>query len=428
MKRSTSAVLLLLLSPLAVSAQTPGAPTAPLSPAQQGLALAKAVVEKNPDHVQHHNDLASAFVRRARETPDPLYYEQAEAALQRSFRLAPDNFDGHKIRVQILLGQHEFARGLELAQELNRRVGDDIAVYGMIADACIELGDYRQAEEAVEWMLKLRQSGASVLARVALLRQLFGDIDGAFEMMNAAHEAINPGEVEERARNRTQAARLALTTGNVKYAEKLLQQALKLLPEYHHALVELARVRTLQQRHPEAIDLWRRVNQHVPHPRNLYGLANALQQAGRVEEAKRAAAEFEGRARGLMKDGDNANRELVFYYADYARKPAEALRIARLEVARRRDVHTLDAYAWALYVNRDYREARRQIERALGVGIRDANLFYHAGSILTKLDDRRVAAIYLQQSLDLNPLSESAKFAHEALAKADSFRRRPGRR
>ncbi|MEJ7713591.1 MAG: hypothetical protein WKF84_28030 [Pyrinomonadaceae bacterium] len=119
---------------------------------------------------------------------------------------------------------------------------------------------------------------------------------------------------------------------------------------------------------------------------------------------------------------------MIFYYADHTRKPTEALRIARLESARRRDIHTLDAYAWALYVNGDYAEARRQIERALTIGFRDAAFLFHAGSISSKLNDQARAARYLQQSLDLNPLSESAKSAREALTKSVLYKGRATRR
>jgi hypothetical protein len=78
---------------------------------------------------------------------------------------------------------------------------------------------------------------------------------------------------------------------------------------------------------------------------------------------------------------DNSNRELTLYYADYANQPAKALEVATREFARRHDVFTLDSYAWALHVNGQDQEARKQIEAALAVGIRDAKLLRHAGEI-----------------------------------------------
>ena len=80
----------------------------------------------------------------------------------------------------------------------------------------------------------------------------------------------------------------------------------------------------------------------------------------------------------------NSNLELVFYYADHAHQPAKALDVAKREYAWRHDVYTLDAYAWALHVNGQDAEARKQIETALAVGIRDSKIFAHAGEIASE--------------------------------------------
>jgi len=96
---------------------------------------------------------------------------------------------------------------------------------------------------------------------------------------------------------------------------------------------------------------------------------------------------------------------------------AEALRIAQLEIAKRHDVNTLDSYAWALCGNGRYEEAQEQVAVALAVGVREAQMFYHAGVIAAKLHDDASAARYLNQSVELNPSSESAPAAREALQK-----------
>ena len=68
------------------------------------------------------------------------------------------------------------------------------------------------------------------------------------------------------------------------------------------------------------------------------------------------------RNRSGVERADNSNHELVFYYADHAKQPEKALKVAQQEYAWRRDVYTLDAYAWALHVNGQDSEARKQIE------------------------------------------------------------------
>jgi tetratricopeptide (TPR) repeat protein len=64
-------------------------------------------------------------------------------------------------------------------------------------------------------------------------------------------------------------------------------------------------------------------------------------------------------------------------------------------------VFTLDAYAWALYVNGRYQEARSEIETALKVGIRDARIFRHAGDIASKCGDQAAAQKYQQEAAGL---------------------------
>src|SRR5215472_12077480 len=97
-----------------------------------------------------------ACARRARETSDAAWYGKAEEALKRSFAIAPDNFEGLKVWTWLLLGRHEFARALESATRLNQRTPDDITLYGYLADANVELGNYDAAVAAAQWMLNLR--------------------------------------------------------------------------------------------------------------------------------------------------------------------------------------------------------------------------------------------------------------------------------
>jgi tetratricopeptide (TPR) repeat protein len=385
------------------------------TPAERAIAQARAAIAKDPRRAEAYNSLAMALARRARETADPANYAEAEAALETSFELDPDNFEGLKVRTWVLLGKHEFAEALKLAQALNKRMPDDEMVYGLLVDAHVELGNYEEAEEAAQWMLDLTRGSVPALARGAYLRELFGDLEGAIDLMESAYRRVSPLESEERAWLLTQVANLRLCRGQAEIAEALLDEALRLFPAYHYALAGLARARAAQGKHAEAADLLRRRYERAPHPENLYDLAVALDRAGKTAEASAAFAEFAGKARAEMDGWDNANRELAFYYVDKARDPAEALRVTSLERSRRRDVFTRDVHAWALSASGRHEEARKEIDAALAVGIRDAKLLYHAGVISWKLGDHAGARARLQQALELNPRSEVAEEAERLL-------------
>jgi tetratricopeptide (TPR) repeat protein len=361
----------------AATAFAAAAEPAVLSPAEKMIASAERTIAGQPN-AEAYNRLALALARRARETADPVFYDRARKALDESFRIAPENFEGQKARVWILLGKHEFADALREATALNHRAPDDLMVYAMLVDANAELGNYGAAEIAAQWLLDLRPGTVIGLTRAAYLRELFGDLDGAIELMSQAYDRTPATETEDRAWLLTQLAHLQRLSARPALSEALLAEALRLFPNYHYALAELAKMRLGQKRYADAITLLQQRFAAAPHPENEYALAEALERAGRRGEARTAFQEFEKKARAESSRADNANSELIFYYVDHAHRPREALELAEREMERRPDVYTRDAYACALLANRRRDEARQQLEKALAVGTRDPLLLEHA--------------------------------------------------
>jgi tetratricopeptide (TPR) repeat protein len=290
-------------------------------------------------------------------------------------------------------------------------------VYGLLTEANAELGNYKDAETAAQWMLNLRPGNLPALTHAARLRELFGDIDGSYELLQMAYESTAPTEAEERAWLLTQMGHLRLAAGNTDAAEKLCQQALATFPNYPFAMGALGEVRIQQTRYEEAVVLFRQRYRFTSRTEHLFDLARALRLAGHEGEAKKAFAEFETKSLLASSHQDNSNRELIFYYADCVNQPAKALQVAEQEYSWRKDVYTLDAFAWALHANGQEVEARRQIEAALAVGLRDAKFLLHAGEIALAFGDRDGARNYLRQASELNTQdSEQARLALASLA------------
>ncbi|MDX1928753.1 MAG: tetratricopeptide repeat protein [Pirellulaceae bacterium] len=390
-------------------------PTNGSTPAEARMAAAKKAIAQQPKNVDAQNALAMALTRRARETADPDYYDQAREVLEESFRIEPDNFEARRIETWIALGKHEFSKALELARALSKRRPDDVLAYALLTDACVETGNYEEAERAAQWALDMRPGEISGLTRAAYLRELFGDIQGSVDLMQSAYNKTAPAEVEDRAWILTQFAHLQLLSGKPEVAELALADAIKLFPGYHYALGNMVKVRTAQQRYEDAVSIAQEFIQAAPNPENLFVVGEALNRAGRFDEAKRVFADFETQAVAESQGTDNANRELVFYYVNHANKPADGLRIAKLEFARRQDVFTREAYAWALQANGEIQEARVQMDKALAVGIRDPKFFYHAGVIAQKNNDHEQAQKFFQESLKLAERSEVSELVRKTL-------------
>ncbi len=356
-------------------------PEPKLTPAELSIRKAQAQIAKRPSHYAYYNSLAMAYARRARETSDVSYYGKAEETLQKSFQLSPDNFGALKAQTWLLLGRHEFAKALEVATRLNQKTPDDITVYGYLVDANAELGNYDAAVKAAQWMLDLRPGNVAGLTRAAYLRELHGDISGAIDLMQSAYDSAPFQEAEDRAWLLTQLAHLHLLAGDLQGAETYANGALALFPNYHYALGALAQVRVAQKRYDQAVSLFEKRYSAAPHAENLYALAEALELSGRKEDAARDFEHFEQQGLKESAHADNANHELIAYYIDHAAQPQKALAIATMELARRHDEFTLDAYAWALRACGEYGRSAEIMQRVLALHPKDPKILRHAAAI-----------------------------------------------
>jgi len=137
-------VLFLAITTLgAASASEGGAP----SPAELSIAAATKILQTQPNRYQAYNDLSLALLRRARETGDRSYYEQARAAIVSSLRIEPQNFEAEQAQVALLVAEHKYRPALEEARSLNHRMPDAVLIWAYMAEADAALGDYKQAEE-----------------------------------------------------------------------------------------------------------------------------------------------------------------------------------------------------------------------------------------------------------------------------------------
>src|SRR4030095_15415093 len=105
--------------------------------------------------------------------------------------------------------------------------------YGILADALTELGNYGQAVEKLDQMVRMKPS-MSAYSRIAYMRELHGDTSGAIVAMETAIQAGAPN-AENTAWCIVQLGNLYLNSGRVEEAKKAYQAALTRFPRYVHA-------------------------------------------------------------------------------------------------------------------------------------------------------------------------------------------------
>ena len=130
-------------------------------------------------------ELGYAYQQRWRETGDASYLPRAGEALRRARSLAPRDPLAVTGQGLLALTRHDFRRALVLGRLAVRLAPGSARPYGVVGDALLELGRYREAFAAFDRMAALKPSLAAY-ARVAYARELIGRVGGAIAAMELA--------------------------------------------------------------------------------------------------------------------------------------------------------------------------------------------------------------------------------------------------
>ena len=379
------------------------------TPAQQRIAAAKQQISADPKRPEAYNALTLSYMRRARETADPAYLKEADAALAQGLNLDAANFQLQKSQVALLLARHEYAKAKQLAIALHHRTPDDVMSYGYLAEACIGLGDYAEAETNAQWMMNLRPNNTPALMVGAELRVLLGDPHGAIDFLNRAFAQTSPIEVEELAWIANRIASIEIDSGQNDVAEQTLERAETLFPHDPYTIENTATLRMAQNRASDAMQLWTQARSIDPNPAIVFALAKSQEAAGQGQQAHATYSEFERFTSAPGGATDEAMVDLVFLQAASPSTAQDALKLAERLMESRHDVWTLDAYAWALYANGRFKDADAALQQAIAVGLRNAQIFNHAGQIAQALNCGEDAAKYFKLAVESNSNSAFAE-------------------
>jgi tetratricopeptide (TPR) repeat protein len=345
--------------------------------------------------------LGSAYVEQARVTASPTYYPKAEGALRKSLKLRAHGNDLALAGMGMLANaRHDFAGGLAWAERAREVNPDRAGVYGILGDSLIELGRYDDAYAAIQRMVDLKPALPSY-SRVAYVRELRGDVDGALQAFDmAAKAASNPSDSAFVAH---QQAELHWHNGAHDKAAVLYERAVKLDPNFLPAKAGLARFHAAAGQIDRATKEYEQVIAATPVAQYVIELIDLHTTAGRPDLAAELVELLDVQEELLRANGVNVDLEIALFDADHGRDPAKALDLARAAYARQPNVFAADALAWALHVNGRHAEALPLADQALRLGTRNARFHFHRGMIELRLGQTDAARRDLDEALRLNP-------------------------
>ena len=360
--------------------------------------------------------LGLLYVDRARVTGDPTWYAKAQAAVDRSLEVRPDeNAEALTALATLQAAQHDFAEAAQTARRSLAINDYDATAYGVLTDALTELGRYDEAAQALQRMADLDPSFPA-LARVSYARELRGDVAGAEQAMRQALSTA--GNAGDAGFALLHLGELAWNYGgDVAVASELFAQGLERDPSSLALQAARARAAAAAGRTEDALADYAEVTSRVPVQQFLVEQGELLDSLGREQEADDSYELVRTSVALLEASGSTADLETALFEADHG-SPAAAMTAARAAYERAPSIFAADALAWALHVNGRSAEALPLADEALALGARPASFLFHRGMIAAALGRDAEAARDLQAALETNPrfsIPHSAT-AREALA------------
>jgi tetratricopeptide (TPR) repeat protein len=364
------------------------------------IARAQRELRSQPGQAGGYARLAQAFLQRERETADASFAAYAEDALMAAEARDPRD---PEVMIASILSQHQhhrFAEARDAARALIAAAPDRSIGFLLLGDALLELGDYAAATDAYQSAIDMHPDLRSY-SRGAYIRWLHGDVNGAFELMEAALESAGPGAREPAAWCYVEIGDMLRRGGNPRAAANAAERALALVPGYLPARALRARAGAGLGMRDEAIAELTDVVKRRPTAEHLLVLADLLTEAGRGSDAAARVAEAE-------KLASHDPLPVALYYARHKQSPERALALADQAVRERPSIFAEDARALALLRSGRVSEARAASTLALRLGTPSAELHLHRALIELAAGERDAAAASLARAraidADADPL------------------------
>lgn len=379
-----------------------------------------AEIEADPKNYKAKLNLAQAYIQEARITGDHGYYDQAALELLDDvIKNEPTNFDALCCKSTVLLSQHHFSEGLEVAQTALSLNPNSAFVYGLLCDSYVELGNYPEAVKMCDKMISIRPDIRSY-ARVSYLREIYGDMPGAIQVAKLAVSAGYPG-LEQTAWTRMILAHLYESTGKLDSAEYQYRLALQERPEYPFAYAGLARIEKANGNYKEAINLLLKAKKDIieySFDDELTDLYRLNKEDDKAEESAESVIEqlspVANADESTSGHGHYADKELAYAYLK-VNNTKDALKHAMLEYKRRpNNIDVCETVAWVNYKKGNYSQANKAINKALRTKCKNPILLCRAGLIKIKSGEQQAGILMIKKGLQLNPKIADLDLRNEA--------------
>lgn len=335
---------------------------------------------KNSKDAKSRLQIATIYLTEARITGEhPYYYPAIEKILDGVLSINPKNFEATVFKASVKMSQHKFAEAKVLAEKAKQLAPDNAYSYGILVDANVELGNYKEAIVNSDKMQSLKPSLESY-SRASYLREIYGDYPGAIEAMKLAVSAGLPGS-EPQCWSLNTLSQLYLNLNQLEKAEQGYKSILIARPSYAFALAGLAKVAYKRKDYKTALVMLDSAAAIMPEFSFHEQMADIYAEQGMKDKAQ---AKYQQVAEMLKKDsasGHSVSLEMCKLMIKMG-KLEEAEKYGLEEYKIRPDnIDVNKELAWIAYKQNNFKKAAEYLQAAQKTNSKDPELLLRAETI-----------------------------------------------
>jgi tetratricopeptide (TPR) repeat protein len=322
-------------------------------------------IQKN----DHDNDskikLAQLFVKEARVTGEHGHYYPA--AIKLSDEVIADEkkntdlvFNAMVTKAGVQLSHHDFSAALETGKLALKLNPFNAQLFGVLVDAHVELGQYKEAVEMADRMMAIRPDLRSY-SRVSYLREIHGDVQGAKDAMLLAINAGYPG-YEETAWAMHTYGEMLVRYNELDKATQVYETILKERENYPFAVAALAEIAIKKGDKSKGEGLLKQAIDIIPEVGYYISLAELYKEQNRKEELEFKKSEILKMLKEDEASGHNMDLEYAYVYQNLFGDLEKAKVYTQKELTKRpNNIDVNRTMALILKENKEIEEAKKCI-------------------------------------------------------------------
>ncbi|MCF0058779.1 tetratricopeptide repeat protein [Dyadobacter sp. CY356] len=362
----------------------------------------KKKIKENPGDIKSRLQVVVIYLSEARITGEhPYYYPAVLKILDGVLSMDPKNFEALTFKSSVKMSQHQFSEARDLAEKARQINPSNAYVYGVLVDANVELGNYKEAVTMSDKMQELKPSLESY-SRASYLREIYGNYPGSIAAMKLAVQAGLPGS-EPQCWSKNTLGHLYETTGQLKEAEIQYQQILAMRPSYAFALRGQAQIFKARKEYDKALTELEKAAKIMPEFSFHEEMADIYALQGNADKAKQKYADVVKMLDEDARSGHAVDLELCKLYTKTAQLDS-ALVYGLKEYSRRpQNIDVNHALAQVYFLDKNTNKAKQHIDIALSTGSKDPEILQIASNIELAMGNKESGNKLIAQAKKVNP-------------------------